>query len=96
MRWLFRLVVWWAHGVTTASQCSVSPRHLCPDAFEAVRSHDLRWDGNDWVVMHLPRRRANWRARYLGIGADGDPYTFTHCPWCQGELPTPEGMADAA
>jgi hypothetical protein len=95
-RWLWMVCLWWAERMTTAKVCSVTPRHLCEDAFNAVRSHDLRWDGNDWIVLSMTRRRATARARFYELGADGEPYTWVTCPWCGGDLPLPEGQADGS
>lgn len=76
--------------MTTGKLCSASPRHLCPEAYEAVRSHDLRWDGNDWVLMSAPRRHTTGLAKWRECGADGEPYVWADCPFCGGELPLPE------
>ena len=71
----------------------------CAARIEAQRSGELIWHTglSGYVLATAPLRRASPRARYLaGEGAechDGEPYVWTVCPFCGGDVEPPEGIA---
>lgn len=67
-----------------AEVCSILARVMCRTAREALLFKVLVWDGNDYVMPDMPRRK------------NGDCMVRGDCPWCGGELPPPEAQADGA
>lgn len=73
------------------------PRPLvfcCSQARTAHVGGDLVWSDwlHAWTLATVPLRRVSWRARYQlaerdARHHDGEPYTYSHCPFCGGPLP---------
>jgi hypothetical protein len=68
---------------------------MCVERYTAFKSGEFlpSFPDGRWSFVNGPRRRMNWQAYYRAseradfVDHRDEPYRWTNCPWCHGELP---------
>ena len=75
-------------------RCRADNTIVCGDRYDAVKAGEFVFDHlrGAWIDPYAPLRRMKGAARFLllyydGKPMDGEPFTFTNCPYCGGDLP---------